>query len=147
MLLENYARIARRAAAATAVAGAVMAVISTAVAGSKGLLGSVLGIALVAVFFAISVTAVGRAAKVSPQAMMMVSMATYIVKILVLLFFVVRFASSTTFNTRLFGLTALACILVWSGAQVFWSMRLKTPYVEPAEGRQTVPHIKPDGER
>jgi ATP synthase protein I len=147
MLLENYARIARRSALATAAAGAVMAVISTVVAGGKGLLGSVLGAALVAVFFAISVAAVGRAAKVSPQAMMVTSMTTYIVKILVLLFFVVRFSSSTTFNTRLFGLTALACILVWSAAQIFWSMRLKTPYVEPAVERQTVPHIEPDGER
>jgi ATP synthase protein I len=147
MLLENYARIARRAAAATAAAGAVMAVISTVVAGSKGLLGSVLGVALVAVFFAISVAAVGRAAKVSPQAMMITSMATYIGKILILLFFVVRFSSSTTFNTRLFGLTALVCILVWSASQVVWSLRLKTPYVEPAVERLTVPHIKPDGER
>jgi ATP synthase protein I len=147
MLLENYARIALRAAVTTAVAGAILAVISTAVAGGKGLLGSVLGVALVAVFFAISVVAVGRAAKVSPQAMMVTSMTTYIVKILVLLFFVVRFSSSTTFNTRLFGLTALACILVWSASQIFWSMRLKTPYVEPAAERQTVPHLDPDGER
>ena len=147
MLLENYARIARRSAAVAAAAGAVMAVISTVVAGGKGLLGSVLGAALVAVFFAISVAAVGRAAKVSPQAMMITAMTTYIVKILVLLFFVVRFASSTTFNTRLFGLTALACILVWSAAQIFWSLRLKTPYVEPAVERLTVPHIEPDGER
>jgi ATP synthase protein I len=147
MLLENYARIARRSAAVAAAAAAVMAVISTIVGGGKGLLGSVLGAALVAVFFAISVAAVGRAAKVSPQAMMVTSMATYIGKILVLLFFVVRFASSTAFNTRLFGLTALACILVWSAAQIVWSMRLKTPYVVPAVERLTVPHIEPDGKR
>jgi ATP synthase protein I len=147
MLLANYAQIARRSALATAVAGLVMVAISTAVAGSKGLLGSVLGVALVAVFFAISVLAVGRAAKVSPQAMMVTSMITYLAKIVILLFFVVRFASSTVFNTRLFGLTALACILVWSGAQIFWSMRLKTLYVDPAAPRQTVPHIEPDGER
>ena len=130
-MLANYAQIVRRSAAATAAAGAVMAAISTAADGSKGLLGSVLGVALVAVFYAISVAAVGRAAKVSPQAMMITAMTTYVAKILILLFFVVRFASTTAFNTRLFGLTALACILVWSAAQVVWSMRLKMPYVEP----------------
>jgi ATP synthase protein I len=127
----NYAQIVRRSAASTAAAGAIMAGVSAAVGGGKGLLGSVLGIALVAVFFAISVVAVGRAAKISPQAMMIAAMTTYIAKILILLFFVVRFASSTAFNTRLFGLTAVACILVWSASQVVWSMRLKMPYVEP----------------
>ena len=63
---------------------------------------------------------------------MITAMATYIVKILVLLFFVVRFLSTTAFNARLFGLTALVCILAWSASQVLWSMRLKTPYVEPS---------------
>ena len=130
-MLANYAGIVRRSVVTTAAVGAVMAVISVAVGGGKGLLGSVLGIALVAVFFAISVVAVGRAAKVGPQAMMITAMTTYIVKILVLLFFVVRFASSTAFNTKLFGLTALVCILAWTASQVTWSLRLKIPYVEP----------------
>jgi ATP synthase protein I len=130
-MLANHAGIVRRSAATTAAGGALMAVISLAVGGGKGLLGSVLGIALVAVFFAISVAAVGRAAKVSPQAMMITAMTTYILKILVLLFFVVRFSDSTAFNPRLFGLTAIVCILAWSGSQVTWSLRLKIPYVEP----------------
>jgi ATP synthase protein I len=130
-MLANYAGIVRRSVVTTAAVGAVMAVISVAVGGGKGLLGSVLGIALVAVFFAISVVAVARAAKISPQAMMITAMTTYIVKILVLLFFVVRFASSTAFNTKLFGLTALVCILAWTASQVTWSLRLKIPYVEP----------------
>jgi len=130
-MLANYAGIVRRSVVTTAAAGVVMAVICLAVGGSKGLLGAVLGIALVAVFFAISVVAVGRAAKISPQAMMITAMTTYIAKILILIFFVVRFASSTTFNTRLFGLTAIVCILAWTASQVTWSLRLKIPYVEP----------------
>jgi ATP synthase protein I len=126
-----YARIARRSALVTAVAAVLMAAVSLGVAGGKGLLGAVLGVALVAVFFAISVFAVGRAARISPQAMMITAMATYIAKIVILLLFVVRFANTTEFNTRLFGLTALACILVWCFAQVYWSLRLKSLYVEP----------------
>jgi ATP synthase protein I len=131
-MLANYAQIVRRSALTTAAVGAVMIVVSVAVAGTKGLLGAVLGAALVAVFFAISVFAVGRAARRSPQAMMITALSTYIVKILLLLFFVVRFAGTTVFSSRLFGLTALACILAWSASQVLWSMRLKTPYVEPS---------------
>jgi ATP synthase protein I len=127
----TYARIARRSALVTAVTAVIMAAVSLGIGGAKGLLGAVLGIALVAVFFAISVFAVGRAARISPQAMMVTAMVTYIVKILVLLVFVAAFGSTTVFNGRLFGLTALACVLTWCLAQVVWSMRLKFLYVEP----------------
>jgi ATP synthase protein I len=127
----TYARIARRSALAAAVVAVIMVGVSTGIAGSKGLLGSVLGVALVAIFFAISVFAVGRASRISPQAMMVTAMITYIVKILALLFFVAVFGSTTVFNARLFGLTALACILAWCAAQVVWSLRLKFLYVEP----------------
>jgi ATP synthase protein I len=126
-----YARIARRSALVTAVAAVIMVAVSTGVGGVKGLVGAALGVALVAVFFAISVLATGRAARISPQAMMITAMVTYIAKILILLFFVVGFSKTTAFNTLLFGLSALACILVWCFAQVFWSMKLKFLYVEP----------------
>ena len=52
---------------------------------------------------------------------MLTAMATYIGKILLLLVFVAVFGSTTVFNARLFGLTALACILAWCFAQVVWS--------------------------
>ena len=128
---DIYARIVRRSAVATAVAALIAAAVSWGLVGTKGLIGALLGVALVAVFFAISVLAIGRAARISPQAMMITAMGTFIVKILALLVFVAAFGSTTVFNGRLFGLTALACILVWCGAQVVWSMRLKFLYVEP----------------
>jgi ATP synthase protein I len=127
----TFARIARYSAVSTAVVAVIMAAISAGVGGLRGLLGAALGILLVAVFFSISVFAVGRASKISPQAMMITAIVTYIAKILILLFFVVRFANATAFSTRLFGLSALACILAWCFTQVFWSMRLKFLYVEP----------------
>jgi ATP synthase protein I len=131
-MLANYARIVRRSVMTTAAVGVVMIAVSAAVAGTKGLIGAALGIALVAIFFGISVVAVGRAARRSPQAMMITALTTYIAKILLLLFFVVRFSDTTVFSSRMFGLTALACILAWSASQVLWSMRLKAPYVEPS---------------
>jgi ATP synthase protein I len=131
----SYGPIARRSAVVAAGAALIMIALSAALGGSKGLLGSVLGAALVAVFFAISITAVSRAEKVSPRAQMVTALTTFIIKILVLMILVARFSTTTAFNGRLFGLTAIVCILVWTGAQVFWSMRLKVLYV------------KPDGER
>jgi ATP synthase protein I len=130
-MLASYGPIVARSAALAAAAGAIMVVLSGILGGAKGLLGAVLGTALVAVFFAISVLAVRRASRVSPQAMMMTAVITYIVKVLVLLFLVARFGTTTLFNGRCFGLTAITCILVWSGAQLMWSQRLKVPYVEP----------------
>ncbi|SRR5216683_1291807 len=134
-MLANYAKILRWSAALTAVVAAVMVAVSAAAAGSKGLIGALLGVALVTAFFGISVVAVGRAARVSPQAMMLTAIITYLVKILVLLFLVGRFMDTTAFSTRLFGLTAIVCILAWSGAQVVTSMRLRVPYVEPSGER------------
>jgi ATP synthase protein I len=127
----SYGPIAQRSAVFAAAAGAIMLVLSGILGGAKGLVGAALGVALVAVFFALSVLAVGRAARVSPQAMMVAALTTFFVKIIVLLFLVARFGTTTAFNGRLFGLTAIVCILVWSGAQVMWSLRLKMPYVEP----------------
>ena len=130
-MLASYGPIARRSAAVTAGAALIMVVLSTILGGAKGLTGSLLGVALVAVFFAISITAVWRAAKVSPQAMMITALTSFTVKILVLIFLSAKFSNTTAFNGKLFGLTAIVCVLVWTFAQVIWSMKLKVLYVEP----------------
>jgi ATP synthase protein I len=130
-MLASYGPIARRSAAVTAGAALIMVVLSTILGGTKGLVGSVLGVALVAVFYAISITAVWRASKVSPQAMMITALTSFFVKILILAFLSAKFSSTTMFNGRLFGVTAIICVVVWSFAQVFWSMKLKVLYVEP----------------
>ncbi len=134
-MVANYARIAWRSAAVGAVAAVIMAVLAAVLGGSKGLIGALLGVAVVALFFGISVVVVSRAARVSPQAMMMAAIVTYLVKIVLLLIFVGQFQDTTAFNPKAFGLTALVCILAYTGAQVIWSMRLKMLYVEPDRER------------
>ena len=134
-MVANYARIAWRSAAVGAVAAVIMAVLAAVLGGSKGLIGALLGVAVVALFFGISVVVVSRAARVSPQAMMMAAVVTYLVKIVLLLIFVGQFQDTTAFNPKAFGLTALVCILAYTGAQVVWSMRLKMLYVEPDRER------------
>ena len=80
-MLAKYAIIIRRAGALTAVAAAIMVAVSTALGGVKGLYGALIGVAIVTVFFGLSVLVVGRAARISPQAMMVAAMITYVVKI------------------------------------------------------------------
>ena len=133
--MANYARIARRSAATAAVAAVIMVALATGLAGLKGLFGALLGVAVVALFFGISLFAVSRAARVSPQAMMVTALVTFLVKILLLIIFVGQFQDTTAFSPKAFGLTALACILAYTGAQVIWSMKLKMLYVEPDRER------------
>lgn len=130
-MLANYARIVRRSIALTAVIAAAMVAISVATGGTPGLIGALLGVALVAVFFGIDVVAIGRAARVSPQAVMLTAIVAYLFKIIGLAVVMVNLQGTTAFNTKLFGVTAIVCILGWCGAQVAASMKVETPYVEP----------------
>jgi ATP synthase protein I len=130
-MLGSFAVVLRRSAVITAPVAIVMIVLSAILGGGKGLLGAVLGVALVAAFFGISAFAVGQAARRGPRAMMMTALTTYIVKIVVLLILVSRYSNTTAFNGKLFGLTAIVCILVWTTVQAMVSARLKVPYVEP----------------
>jgi len=130
-MLASYAVILRRSALLTAPAALVMIVLSAVLGGVKGLIGSLLGVALVAAFFGISAFAVSWAARRSPQALMVTAIVTYLVKIIVLLLLVARFSGTTAFNGDLFGFTAIVCVLAWTASLVVVSARIKMPYVEP----------------
>jgi ATP synthase protein I len=135
-MLAKYATIVRRAGALTAVAAAIMVAVSAALVGVKGLIGALIGVAVVAVFFGISIAVVGRAARKSPQAMMVAALATYLVKIVALAVIVSRLNGTTAFSTKTLGFVAIGCILVWTGAQAITAMKVKMLYVEP---ESTVP--------
>jgi ATP synthase protein I len=130
-MLAKYATIVRRAGALTAVAAAIMVAVSAALVGVKGLIGALVGVAIVTVFFGISVLVVGRAARRSPQAMMVAAMVTYLVKIVALAIVVSTLNGTTAFSSRTTGVVAIGCILIWSAAQVITAMKVKMLYVEP----------------
>ncbi|HLN69501.1 MAG TPA: hypothetical protein VK280_19810 [Streptosporangiaceae bacterium] len=130
-MLAKYAIIVRRAGALTAAAAAVMVAVSAALAGVRGLYGALIGVAIVTVFFGLSVLVVGRAARVSPQAMMVAAMVTYLVKIVALAVVVSTLNKMSAFSDRALGLTALGCILVWCGTQAITAIKVKMLYVEP----------------
>jgi ATP synthase protein I len=132
-MLAKYAIIIRRAGALTAAAAAIMVAVCGALVGTKGLVGALIGVAIVTVFFGISVLVVGRAARISPQAMMVAALVTYVVKILALAVVVSALNGTTAFSTRALGFTAIGCILVWSATQVITTARLKMLYVEPQQ--------------
>jgi ATP synthase protein I len=139
-MLASYAIVARRAAVLTAIAAAIMVGVSAAVVGVKGLVGALVGVAVVTVFFGISIVVVGRAAKISPAAMMVAAMVTFLVKIVGLAFVVTAMHGTTAFSTRTLGFVAIGCILVWSAAQVIAAIKVKMLYVEPTPGPGSVSH-------
>ena len=130
-MLAKYAIIVRRAGALTAVAAAVMVAISAALVGVKGLIGALVGVAIVTVFFGISVLVVGWAARISPQAMMVAALVTYLVKIVALAVVVSSLNGTTAFSTRTLGFVAIGCILVWSATQAITAIKVKMLYIEP----------------
>ncbi len=130
-MLASYATVVRRAAVPTAAVAVAMVAGCAALVGIKGLVGALLGVALVTVFFGISIVVVGRAAKISPAAMMVAALATFLVKIVALAVVVSAVYRTTAFSTRALGFTAIACILAWGAAQVIAAMRVRMLYVEP----------------
>jgi len=130
-MLASYATVARRAAAATAVAAVLMVALSAGLVGTKGLVGALIGVALVIVFFGISIVVVGRAARISPPAMMIAALVSFLVKIVALAVVVSSLDGTTVFSTRALGFTAIVCVLVWSAAQVIVAMKVRMLYVEP----------------
>jgi ATP synthase protein I len=128
---ESYVRTLRWSVLLTAPLAAVMVAICAGVGGMKGLIGALLGVALVVIFFGISILAVGQAARISQQAMMITALGTFLAKILLLAFLVDRLAGTTLFNSKLFGFTAIVCIIAWSMSQAITNARMKMLYVEP----------------
>jgi ATP synthase protein I len=132
-MLASYATVVRRAAGPTAAVAAAIVAVSAGLVGIKGLVGALLGVALVTVFFGISIVVVGRAARVSQPAMMVAALATFLVKIVALAIVLSALAGTTAFSTRTLGFTAIGCILAWSAAQIIAAMKVRLLYVEPGQ--------------
>ena len=124
-------RALRQSAVPTVVVGLVAIGIGAAVSGFKGALGALLALAVVIAFFSISHLVVGRVAKSNPSMMMAAALGTYFIKIIVLAVLVSSFRDTTLFNGRVFGVSAIALVLVWSALQVRTMATSKMLYVEP----------------
>jgi ATP synthase protein I len=131
-MLASYATVVRRAAVPTALGAAIMVALSAVLVGTKGLVGALLGVAFVVVFFGLSIAVVGRAARIGQPAMMVAALVTFLVKIVGLAVVVSALDGTTAFSTRTLGFTAIGCILLWSAAQVIAAIKVKMLYVEPS---------------
>ncbi|MEE4540675.1 hypothetical protein V2S66_01680 [Streptomyces sp. V4-01] len=128
---QNDARILRGSALVAAPIGLIATVASALLAGEKGLIGGLVAVAVVAVFFAAGSWALMRLTQDRPQLAMSAGMLVYVVQILLIGIFVISFKGSTAFSGRAFGLTLLVTALAWLGGQIKQSLTSRMLYVDP----------------
>ena len=140
---SNDARILRGAAIVAAPVGVVATVVSAFVAGEKGLIGGLVAMAVVAVFFGLGFAALMRITRDRPQVVMTAGMLIYAVQILGIGVFIIVFKHTTLFNGRAFALSLLATAIAWIGGQVRHSLTARMLYVQPAPPVTSGPSASP----
>jgi ATP synthase protein I len=128
---SNDARMLRGAALAAGPVGVVAVILSAVLAGGKGLVGGLVGVAVVFLFFGLGLAALARLTRDHPQVALTAGLLVYAVQVLAAGAFIVAFKHTTLFNGKAFALTLLATALAWIGGQVYWTLKGKYLYVEP----------------
>jgi ATP synthase protein I len=136
---SNDARILRGAAIIAVPVGIVATVVSALVAGEKGLIGGLVALVVVAVFFGLGFAALMRITRDKPQLVMMAGLLVYAVQMLLIGVFIIVFTDTTLFDGRSFALSLLATALAWVGGQVRYTFTTKMLYVDP------VPSVPDEG--
>jgi ATP synthase protein I len=127
----NDARILRGSAIVAAPVGAVAVIASAVLAGGHGLIGGLVAVAVVAVFFAGGTYALMRITEDRPQLAMSAGMLVYAVQILLIGVFIVAFKDTGAFSGRAFALSLLFTALAWVGGQIKQSLTSRMLYVDP----------------
>ena len=127
--------VLRRAGLAAGVVGVLAIVIGFLARGSQGALGALAATLLVLVFFSVGQVILGAVLRSNPQMAMTVALMTYLIKIGVLFVFIILFAETTMFDTKVFAATVVACTIAWTVAEVWVFAVTKVLYVEPEGSR------------
>lgn len=93
------------------------------VAGGAGAAGAAGGVALVAGSYLVSGAAVAWADSVTPRLVLPVGLATYIGKVLLLGLVLLLIVRSGWDGTAAIGVAIIPAVLVWTGAQLWWTVR------------------------
>ena len=125
------ALVLRRAGVSTIAVGVVAILVGFTVSGAGGAIGAAIGTAIVVVFFSIGQLILGSVLRNNPQMAMTVAMMTYLIKLGVLFVFIIVFADTTLFDTKVFAATVVVCTIAWTVAEVWVFSRTKVLYVEP----------------
>ncbi|MDP9418212.1 MAG: hypothetical protein M3P48_10385 [Actinomycetota bacterium] len=118
----------------TAAAVTTVALGAAVVAGWRGVLGALVGGALVVVFFAVDLLLAARTRRTPPSAVMGLAMTSYTVKIVLLGVGLVLFKDAGWFSVGAFAAAVIAATVVWLGAQLRAFVTHPPAYAEPGSG-------------
>lgn len=121
----------RRAGLSAGVAGVAAIVVGLLARGAQGATGALAATILVLAFFSVGQVILGAVLRSNPQMAMTVALMTYLVKIGVLFVFIILFAETTMFDTKVFAATVVACTIAWTVAEVWVFAVTKVLYVDP----------------
>lgn len=112
----------RGAVVPSAIAAVVCVAVSAVAAGTTGLWGALLGVALVFTFFALSLLVLGAASAVDPILVLMIALALYGAKVIGLFvaFIVINGTGliDEPFNRTALGVTVIVCTLTWTVGEI-----------------------------
>ncbi len=117
----------------TAAVVAVVTAIAAVVAGWHGVVGALVGGAVVVVFFALDLVLAACTRRTAPSAVMGLAMLSYTVKILLLGVGLVVFKNAGWFSVGAFAAAVIAATVVWLGAQVRAFIVRPMVYVDPGD--------------
>jgi ATP synthase protein I len=122
-------RIVRGAALATVLSAPLVAGVAWLVAGRSGAVGALLGSLLAVAFFAVTVVAVGAAARVSDELMLPAALGTYLLKVVGLGLLFVTLGDTTAFDRSAFAISTVVGTCVFLGAELRLAARARIPAV------------------
>jgi ATP synthase protein I len=127
--MTEEVRIVRGAVLATALVTPVALAVAWLAVGGKGVLGVVIGLALAAAFFSVTVLAVGAAGRIEPDLMLPVALIVFALKMMVvgLLLFLLR--DVTAFDHAAFALAVVLGACTYMAAEMRLALRSRVPYV------------------
>lgn len=115
--------------------------------GTAGLLGAVLGVAIPALFFGATVVLALVTIRLSPAALGMVVLVSWLVKLILLVVALVLLDQSEAWSRPVFGVVFLLAVAGWLGLEAWLVLRTRQPYVSPsgASHRPGSPSAQPGG--
>ncbi|MGH3385712.1 MAG: hypothetical protein ACRDO1_14125 [Nocardioidaceae bacterium] len=121
----------RGALVPTLVVGVVSAAVAGFLAGAEGVVGAVVGLALVVVFFGLGLYVLRRSARLDPAVVLLVALGLYAGKIIVIGGSLLLIDTTNVLAGRgselALGLTAIVCTVTWTVGQVVGFTRARVP--------------------
>jgi ATP synthase protein I len=127
--MTEEVRIVRGAVLATAVVTPVALVVAGVAAGGKGVLGAAFGLALAAVFFSVTVVAVGAAGRISLDLMLPAALIVFAGKMMVVGLLLFLLKGTTAFDHGAFALAVVLGACTYLAAEMRLALRSRVPYV------------------